>query len=382
MSDLCFFLALLAGLSLPLFAVIHRLAKSRFHHLRGPILEHLAIVARCGLPLGPGLLALARERSGKSHRQRRDAEFITDLAARLETEGTLASALATAPAVFPAAWVELIRQGEGHGALPETLAQLDQEEREREEQGSRVQEWLAYPATVAVMVGAVTLFLVAVILPKMVELDHAMVRPPMQQLRLELAVGAAALLFGSITLGSLAGAALSWRGRLADALTRAGHAVGYRLPWAGRSLRQQTHARWLRRTGRMLQAGATWSESLSSAAGLERGRVGADVQAAGQLAREGQALKVVLERALGRDAPALLPTLLLVLGREEAQGLGAGLVSAGQRMSERAQARLKTVGEAARPAPLLFLAAVVACQVYAVWGFIVSMQGQLVRSVF
>lgn len=357
--------------------------------LRSVILEHLALAARHALPLGPALIALARERDdGKSRWWRmrigdpephgKEAQLIREMAARLESEGSLARTLAATPRMFPEAWVELVRQAEGKGAVPETLAQLSQEEEDGFRVHGRLAEMFAYPLVAGVLVAGLALFLNMIVFPKMLSIDReflgnfALASP---ELRYGVASSSAILLCFLLGGGLTAWACAQQGGLPARLLTRAARRLGSIAPLVGEHVRQHIHARWLQRVGALMQAGGTWTESLAGVAQVAEGSVRAALQEAGQLAREGQPLPVVLERALGRDAPRLLPPLVLALDR--AGNLADGLRSHGARLDRRAGRRLNTAGDLLKVVPLLLIAAVVAGQAFAMWSFVLGTHAEI-----
>lgn len=350
--------------------------RSSLSKLRQGIFEHLTVITRCGLPVGPGLRALADERAagGLVLKDKKAAEVIRGIASRFEAVGSLAAAFEGAPrGLLAPTQLDLLRASERHGALPHALNLLCDEEVERTNGRWRLIQWLTYPTVVAMIVIPMSMFQTLVILPKFREIQLAMDVQPTSSL----AASATMALTACLLVLSLVLVGLD-RWQLPHRIGRALATLFDLVLW-GAPFRRRRHGRWLSRTAAMLRSGATLPEALDSSAGLldVGGKTLAD---AARQAREGQPLEVVLGTAFGQDAPRLLQPALLSI--ESSGSLGLGLEASGAREQERANRKLGAVIEMLRPLPILICALVVAAHVHAVWGSILSVEQMIVRNVW
>lgn len=343
--------------------------------------EHLALLAQRGLPLGPGLLALAREHGGESRDARRESEWIQSLAQRLDAEGSLVRALAAEPGLYARAHLDVLGAAETRGALPQALAILVEEERAGRERSTGILTLLSYPITTTAMVFSILLFTDVFIVPKYKAIFESMnIELPALTEGL-LALGdfledTGPLLFlggiAALALAELVGSRFGWSPwRSWVALARAGLS---RLPVIGRPLRHGTHARWLARTAALLEAGATLPEALEVS--------GADAPRAAQLAlaaaataaRAGEPAEKVLALALSRDAHDVLPPLLLA----SSSGLPAGCRDVASRLRDRSARRVDAILRSVEFVPVLPAAALVAAHFWGIFLPILKLQGAMI----
>lgn len=351
-------------------------------------LEHLALCARRGLPLGASLRALADEQARAGRRGAMEADVLRRVAARADADGRLVDALAAAPELgLDAAALGLLRAAEAHGALPEALGVLAEEVEARAAMRAGIRSGLAFPLVSAVLVLGVGLFLGIFILPKFQEIHRSLTAPdgPLVS-EAGHPFDAANFAITGATLG-LSGAALAAalltvaaRVRPVQALRRGAMALARAAPLVGEPLRRLAHARWMRRLAGLVRAGSTLHEGLLDLATAEEATPsGMPLGRAAQAAREGQPLGEVLARALDRDARDLAPRAVLEIDR---RGLAEGLDALAAGLTDRAGRRLTTVGRALQPLPVLLLGAFVATQHGAVFIFVTGMVAQTSKEVW
>ena len=123
---------------------------------------HLEQLARSGVPLLDGLTDL---RDSIEHPRFR--EVVAVLIENIEGGQTLSQAMETHPDVFSQVVVHLIRAGEASGRLPEVLASLGESLRWEDELASHTKKLLMYPAFVATVVIAATVFLMIYMVPQL-----------------------------------------------------------------------------------------------------------------------------------------------------------------------------------------------------------------------
>lgn len=342
--------------------------------LRVDLLEHLSLLAARGLPLAPGVGALAAERAvaSKGVFTRRGARRLQRIAAGLQEHGSLAAALADSPGLLAPDQLALVQHAEARGSLPAVLERLCGEEIERDAAFHKAMETGFYAVVLSAVVLGVTGFLTLVITPKFKEITDAMGLAHADpygwvDMATWIYVGLCALCLLCCVPGR-AGVRVRWR------ITHAAAAT----PGLGRPVRRWLAARWLQRVAALLQHGATLPDALAHVADAP-GRTPGHTEAA-QHAREGRPLGEVLAAGLGPDGPALAPSLLLTIDR--AGSLADGWADGAERVAYRARRRLAMWGEALRPLPVVLCAAVVATHYVAVWVSITALQSATLQGVW
>jgi len=121
--------------------------------------REIAHLAEAGLPLGPGLRALAEEWGG------RPAAALRELADRIDRGATLAEAVAELPGRFPATVARLVGAGAASGRLAHVLGELAEIEDQRADQRRRIVQTLAYPMLLVIGWLGVVAFLLVMLVP-------------------------------------------------------------------------------------------------------------------------------------------------------------------------------------------------------------------------
>ena len=123
---------------------------------------HLEQLTRAGVPVLEGLVDL---RDSLEHPRFR--EVMAGLIEGIEGGQTFSQALAGHPEVFGQVFVNLIKAGESSGNLPEVLAGLSESLKWEDELASHTKKLLMYPAFVATVVSAATVFLMIYMVPQL-----------------------------------------------------------------------------------------------------------------------------------------------------------------------------------------------------------------------
>ena len=123
---------------------------------------HLEQLTRAGVPVLEGLVDL---RDSLEHPRFREA--MAGLIEGIEGGQTFSQALASHPEVFSQVFVNLIKAGESSGNLPEVLAGLSDSLKWEDELASHTKKLLMYPAFVATVVSAATVFLMIYMVPQL-----------------------------------------------------------------------------------------------------------------------------------------------------------------------------------------------------------------------
>ena len=140
---------------------------------------HLDQLTRAGVPILEGLSDL---RDSIEHPRFR--EVIAGLIESIEGGRALSQAMEDHPDVFSQVFVSLIRAGEATGQLPEVLHSLSESLKWEDELASHTQKLLMYPAFVATIVLAATVFLMVYMVPQLKQFVKNMGQalPPQTQL--------------------------------------------------------------------------------------------------------------------------------------------------------------------------------------------------------
>ncbi len=123
---------------------------------------HLEQLTRAGVPVLEGLVDL---RDSLEHPRFR--EVMAGLIEGIEGGQTFSQALAGHPEVFSQVFINLIKAGESSGNLPEVLAGLSKSLKWEDELASHTKKLLMYPAFVATVVSAATVFLMIYMVPQL-----------------------------------------------------------------------------------------------------------------------------------------------------------------------------------------------------------------------
>ncbi len=380
-------IALLIALSVgagAVIALVTAFTPTRTNALRRRLLEHLALCARRGLPLGPAVTALAdevRPRSraralveaavGRAPTGSRQAALLDGIAGTLDATGSLAGALDGAPELgLGPERGALLHAAERRGALPEVLAQLADEHLALEEARSAVLVVTAYPAILCALLLGVATFMTVVIQPRFREIFLSMAVDPGPLFQAwdaaEDAAPAAGVALVVLLVLVTAGPVRAWCLRAAE-----------RAPLLGGPVRRWRAGLALQRVSAFLRAGATLPEAFDEAGRAAIGGAARGAADAAALAREGRPPLAAIERLLGRDAPALAPRVALEV--ERAPAFVDGVLAAGTAVAARARADLAGRLHVLRAAPIVACALVVGAMQLAVWTPILRLQTYLLE---
>ncbi|KAF0166856.1 MAG: type IV pilus assembly protein PilC [Rhodocyclaceae bacterium] len=123
---------------------------------------HLEQLARAGVSLIESLTDLRDTIENPRFR-----EIIAGMVESIEGGKTLSQALAEHPQTFDGVMVSLIKAGEETGALPQVLGNLLESLKWQDELAAHTRKLIMYPAFLATVVVAITLFMMIYLVPKM-----------------------------------------------------------------------------------------------------------------------------------------------------------------------------------------------------------------------
>jgi general secretion pathway protein F len=225
---------------------------------RLPFLESLHELTTSGLSAGEAVRLLSVRI--KEPRQRMLAE---GLWTRLSEGAPLSRAMAAYPAVFDASTVNLIHAGEATGSLNDTLARLIEHLVEQREMRRALMSALAYPVFMVFMSGAVILFFLFFLLPRLQTLLHSLGGKMPVSTQVLIAFSNFILHYGVFIVIGLAIALVSlWRWRATEAGREKSDALLLRLPLVGPFIVSQTVLSFSQTLGVLLANGITAAEAL------------------------------------------------------------------------------------------------------------------------
>lgn len=123
---------------------------------------HLEQLVRAGVPLVDALSDLGTTIDDPSFR-----DVVTELVEAIEGGRTLSEALAGFPGVFGSVYISMVRVGEESGRLPVVLRDLADMLRWQDEMVAYAKRVMIYPMIVLCVVGAVIVFLMIYLVPKL-----------------------------------------------------------------------------------------------------------------------------------------------------------------------------------------------------------------------
>ena len=263
-------------------------------------------VSRAGIPLVDGLRDL---RDGIDNPGFRDV--LTSTLEDIEGGKTLSESFASYPQAFNKVFVSLIRAGEISGQLTEVFENLGTTLRWQDELIAQTRKLLMYPAMVFVVVGAVVVFLLLYLVPKMVGLLTTMgLELPLQtRVLIALSEFTASYWWLVLILGVITSSAATMAVRSSP---RARYAFDYlllRLPIVGHILEKILLARFANFFALMYRSGITVLEAMRTSEDIvANGYVADGLRRAGQQINAGENLSEAFQN-LGMFPPLVVRML-------------------------------------------------------------------------
>ena len=333
--------------------------------------RQLASLLAARLPLAQALAATIEQAEPRAVR-----EVFSAVRSEVVAGHRLAQALGRFPREFPEVYRATVAAGEESGELARVMERLAGYLEESEALRGRLLAAFVYPAVVTVIAAAIVLFLMAYVVPQVVEVfrqtRQALPWPTRALLGLSEFLRAAGLWLG-IAAVAAAFALRRWLQRPGP--RAAWHAAALRLPLLGRIVRNVNAARFAATLATLTAAGVPLLRGLEAARATLGNLVlaGAAAQAIAAV-REGSPLA----RALGATG-AFPPVLVHLAASGEATGeLAAMLERAGANLSREVERRVLLLSTLLEPLLVLAMGAVVLAIVLAVLLPIIEIN-QLVR---
>lgn len=224
--------------------------------------RQMAVLLQSGMTVEQALAAAASD--GSSPRVR---ALVLGVRQQVMEGVSLADALRSAPAAFPALYRSVVAAGESAGRLPAVLDQLSANLERSYKMAATAQAALVYPAVLGLMALAMVTALMVFVVPKLVE-QFAMLGTTELPILTQIVIGASGFVrdWGLAVIGAAAIVAVLFNRALRSAsFKRRWDAFALSLPFIGPLLRTLAAARFARVHATVAGAGATVLEALSAA---------------------------------------------------------------------------------------------------------------------
>ncbi|HEX8610509.1 MAG TPA: type II secretion system F family protein [Telluria sp.] len=256
---------------------------------------HMEQLTAAGVPILEGLGDL---RDSTDHPRFR--EIVTDVIESIEGGLTLSEALRHHDEVFDNTFTSLITAGESSGKLAEVFRNLSESLKWQDELAAQTKKIVTYPIVVAVVVLAVTFFLMIVLVPQLTSFIKNMGGELPFHTRALIAVSNVFIHYWYILLAL---PLLAWFGgrawlRRSDSARMLADGLKLRLPLIGPVLHKIILARFATFFGLMYSSGITILECIRLSEGIVANRVvAAGLQRAAQLISDGQSVTLAFQNS-------------------------------------------------------------------------------------
>ncbi|NHZ92603.1 type II secretion system F family protein [Massilia sp. CCM 8733] len=256
---------------------------------------HMEQLTAAGVPILEGLGDL---RDSTDHPRFR--EIVTDLIESIEGGLTLSEALRHHDEVFDNTFTSLITAGESSGKLAEVFRNLSDSLKWQDELAAQTRKIITYPIVVAVVVLAVTFFLMIVLVPQLTSFIRNMGGELPFHTRALIALSNVFINYWYVLLAL---PLLAWFGgrawlRRSDSARLLADGLKLRLPLIGPVLHKIILARFATFFGLMYGSGITILECIRLSEGIVANRVvAAGLQRAAQLISDGQSVTLAFQNS-------------------------------------------------------------------------------------
>lgn len=282
-------------------------------------LRQLATLLRAGVPLDEAVDTLRRRRGSAAL-----AESLESIRSRIREGTSLAAAMAEHPSVFPTIYTGMVEAGEASGALDTVLDRIADHAEGQARLRSRAMTAVTYPAIMAVVGGAIVLFLLAYVVPQVTRVFAEAKQTLPLPTRILMGAGEFLASYGILLLPAGLLAVLGLRRAMAiPAMRERLEGFFYQIPAVGSVARDVAVARFAQTLATMVAGGLPLIESLRVAR-LSCGsvRLAKTLQAAEVSVSEGGSLAASLA-----DSPLLDPMVVDMIAVGERSGDLEGMLT-------------------------------------------------------
>ena len=322
-------------------------------------LRQMATLLRAGVPLDEAVDALRRRRGGAAL-----GEALESIRSRIHEGASLASAMADHPDVFPAIYTGMVEAGEASGALDTVLDRIADHAESQARLRSQALSAMTYPAIMAVVGGAIVLFLLAYVVPQVTRVfaEAKQVLP----LPTRILMGSSEIVahYGFMILPLAIVVVWAMRRAMAVPASRIRlESAFYRIPGIGSVARDVAVARFAQTLATMVTGGRPLVESLRVArAACGSATLGETLAAAEVSVFEGGSLAACLG-----TSPLFDPVVVNMIAVGERSGdLDGMLTHASKAIEEQVRVRVDRMAAMLQPLMTVAMAAVVLFVVLAI----------------
>lgn len=256
---------------------------------------HLEQLARAGVPLIESLTDLRDTIENPRFR-----EIIAGMVESIEGGKTLSQALAEHPQTFDGVMVSLIKAGEETGALPQVLGNLLESLKWQDELAAHTKKLIMYPAFLATVVVAITLFMMIYLVPKMAGFIRNMGQELPMQTRILIATSEFFVNYWYVVIGTpiILAAVVAFLVNTNRTAHYYFDDVKLRLPYIGQILRKIILSRFASVFAMMYSSGITILDSIKATEDVVGNLIIKEgLQKVGDLIAEGQNVTIAFQNA-------------------------------------------------------------------------------------
>lgn len=339
-----------------------KLFKKRTFPTRRPLLStaalalftrQLATLLAAGLPIDESLHSVAAQSEQNNVRQ-----LIVDLRSKIVEGYSLAQAMGNYPDAFPELYRATVSAGEQTGRLDLILEKLADHTEKQQNIRQKVQHALIYPLLMMTLSGAIVGFLLAFVVPKIMDVFQSSGQALPVLTRLLLSFSSFLKQDGWLTLGGLLALMIGFNATLKTNTTvrMRYHRFLLRLPLLGRLIRTINIARYMHTFGMLFHAGVSVLEAMRVSSSLIHHKpIQAAFEQASVRVREG----VSIGQAL-KDTSYLPPMASHLIASGEKSGqLATMMERAAQQLDHEVQQTIDTALTLLEPLIILLMGGVV-----------------------
>ncbi len=322
-------------------------------------MRQLATLLAAGIPLADAVKSMRNQQSGPALRATLDSVL-----SHILEGGSLEEAMTRFPQVFPAIYTGMVRAGEATGTLDKVLVQIAEHAEATSRMQARMRAATTYPLIMAIVGGAIVLFLLAYVVPQVTrvfaESDQALPLPTRVLIGLADFAGA---YYVYVCVAAIIGAlGLRYYARTHGGRRRL-ERILVALPFLGGLVSDVWMSRFAQTMSSMLAGGLPLVEALRVSRDVVGSALVADeLSRAEKAVTEGEALAASL-----RYSPMFSDMIVDMIDvGERSSELESMLGRASSILDEDVQARFETMATLLEPATIVTMAAIVLFIVLAV----------------